>query len=98
LDWAADGASGKGFAGVTVSCEPTGHRWRVFGQLAEHRSMRFVCVQPTQTFHARRAEDLTLDKGYSSADECDDPARPLISVRRSASNIWSVPRPSSVPA
>jgi transposase len=62
LDWAADRASGKGFAGVTVSCEPTGHRWRVLGQLAEHRSMRFVCVQPTQTFHARRAEDLTLDK------------------------------------
>jgi transposase len=59
LDWAADRAAAKGFAGVTVACEPTGHRWRVLGQLADHRSMPFVCVQPTQTFHARRAEDLT---------------------------------------
>jgi transposase len=33
LDWAADRATAKGFAGVTVSCEPTGHRWRVLGQL-----------------------------------------------------------------
>ena len=62
LDWAAERASAKGFAGVTVSCEPTGHRWRVLGQLAEHRSMPFVCVQPTQTFYARRSEDLTMDK------------------------------------
>jgi transposase len=37
LDWAADRAAGKGFAGVTVSCEPTGHRWRVQGQLAADR-------------------------------------------------------------
>ena len=26
LDWAADRAHAKGFAGVTVACEPTGHR------------------------------------------------------------------------
>lgn len=62
LDWASEKAAAKGFAGVTISCEPTGHRWRVLSQLAENRSMPFVCVQPTQTFHARRAEDLTLDK------------------------------------
>ena len=62
LDWAAEKAAARGFAGVTVSCEPTGHRWRVLGQLAEHRSMPFVCVQPTQTFYARRSEDLTSDK------------------------------------
>ncbi len=62
LDWAAERAAAKGFASVTVSCEPTGHRWRVLGQLAESRSMPFVCVQPTQTFYARRSEDLTLDK------------------------------------
>jgi transposase len=31
LDWAADRAKAKGFAGVTVACEPTGHRWRVLG-------------------------------------------------------------------
>ena len=34
LDWAAERAAAKGFAGVTVACEPTGHRWRVLGQLA----------------------------------------------------------------
>lgn len=62
LDWAADRARAKGFAGVTVSCEPTGHRWRVLGQLAGDRSMPFVCVQPMQTSWARRSEDLTFDK------------------------------------
>ena len=29
LDWAAERSIAKGFAGVTVACEPTGHRWRV---------------------------------------------------------------------
>jgi transposase len=62
LDWAADRAAAKGFAGVTVACEPTGHRWRVLGQLAADRSMPFVCVQPMQTSWARRSEDLTFDK------------------------------------
>src|SRR6476469_1556367 len=62
LDWAAERAAAKGFAGVTVSCEPTGHRWRVSGQLAGDRSMQFVCVQPMQTSWARRSEDLTFDK------------------------------------
>jgi transposase len=62
LDWAAGRAAGKGFAGVTVSCEPTGHRWRILGQLAADRSMPFVCVQPIQTSSARRSEDLTFDK------------------------------------
>src|SRR3954453_20458369 len=62
LDWAAERATANGFAGVTVSCEPTGHRWRVLGQLAADRSMPFVCVQPMQTSWARRSEDLTFDK------------------------------------
>jgi transposase len=62
LDWAAGRAAAKGFAGVTVSCEPTGHRWRVLAQLAADRSMPFVCVQPMVTAWARRAEDLTHDK------------------------------------
>ena len=62
LDWAAERASGKGFAGVTVSCEPTGHRWRVLAQLAADRSMPFVCVQPSVTSFSRRTEDLTPDK------------------------------------
>jgi transposase len=62
LDWAAQRAAAKGFAGVTVACEPTGHRWRVLGQLAADRNMLFVCVQPMQTSWARRSEDLTFDK------------------------------------
>ena len=62
LHWAAERATVKGFAGVTVSCEPTGHRWRILGQLAADRSMSFVCVQPVQTSWARRSEDLTTDK------------------------------------
>jgi transposase len=62
LDWAAERAAAKGWAGVTVSCEPTGHRWRVLAQLAAGRSMPFVCVQPMVTSWSRRTEDLTCDK------------------------------------
>jgi transposase len=62
LDWAAGRAAAMGWAGVTVSCEPTGHRWRVLGQLAADRSMPFVCVQPMVTSWSRRTEDLTCDK------------------------------------
>ena len=62
LDWAVQRATAKGWAGVTVACEPTGHRWRVLGQLAADRGMPFVCVQPMVTSWARRAEDLTFDK------------------------------------
>ena len=62
LDWAAARAAAKGWAGVTVSCEPTGHRWRVLGQLASDRPVPFVCVQPMVTSWSRRTEDLTWDK------------------------------------
>jgi transposase len=62
LDWAADRARAKGWTGVTVACEPTGHRWRVLGQLAAERGMPVVCVQPLLMSWARRSEDLTFDK------------------------------------
>ena len=62
LDWAAARALASGFAGVTVAVEPTGHRWRVVGQLAADRQMPLVCVQPLLSSWARRAEDLTFDK------------------------------------
>ena len=62
LDWAADRASRAGFAGVTVACEPTGHRWMVLAQLAAERGMSFVCVQPAASSWARKSEDLTTDK------------------------------------
>lgn len=62
LEWARDHAVRSGFAGASVACEPTGHRWRVLGQLAADRGMSFVCVQPAMTAWSRRAEDLTSDK------------------------------------
>jgi len=62
LDWAAERSTRAGYAGVTVACEPTGHRWRVLGQLAAERGMSFVCVQPMLTSWARKSEDLTTDK------------------------------------
>jgi transposase len=62
LEWAPDRAGKAGFAGVTVACEPTGHRWRMLGQLAADRGMPFVCVQPAASSWARRTEDLTSDK------------------------------------
>ena len=62
LDWAARQAAKAGFAGVTVGCEPTGHRWQVLGQLAAQRGMSFVCTQTLLVAWARRNEDLTNDK------------------------------------
>src|SRR5690242_9544814 len=62
LDWARQRAVAGGWAGVTVACEPTGHRWRVLDQLAADRGMAFVCVQPIVTSWSRRTEDLTTDK------------------------------------
>jgi transposase len=62
LDWTAERAAKAGFAGVTVACEPTGHRWRVLGQLTGRRGMSFVCVQPAISAWVRKTEDLTSDK------------------------------------
>ena len=62
LDWAAGRAVKAGYTGATVACEPTGHRWRVLGQLAADRGMSYVCVQPALSSWARKTEDLTSDK------------------------------------
>lgn len=62
LDWACQKARELGFAGVTVGCEPTGHRWRVLDQLADQRDMALVCVQPMLVGRARESEDYTRDK------------------------------------
>jgi transposase len=61
LDWAAGRAAAQGWARVTVACKPTGHRWRVVGQLASDRSMPFVCVRPLVTSWAPRSR---RDHGY----------------------------------
>src|SRR2546430_1117885 len=55
LDWAAGRAAAAGWAGVTVSCEPTGHRWRGLSQLAAGRAMPFVGVRAGGPSRARRA-------------------------------------------
>ena len=62
LDWARRVAHKHGFAGVTVGCEPTGHRWMVLNQLAAQRDMPLVCVNPMLVGRAREAEDYTRDK------------------------------------
>ena len=41
LDWACRVAYKHGFAGVTVGCEPTGHRWRVLNEPAAQRDCKF---------------------------------------------------------
>ena len=35
LEWAAGQAARAGFAGLTVACEPTGHRWKALMGLAD---------------------------------------------------------------
>ena len=62
LEWAHRVARRHGFAGVTVGCEPTGHRWMVLNQLAAQRVMTSVCVNPMLVGRAREAEDYTRDK------------------------------------
>jgi transposase len=62
LQWAQGVARAHGFAGVTVGCEPTGHRWRVLDQLAVQENVPLVCVQPLLVGRAREREDYTRDK------------------------------------
>src|SRR6202451_2245186 len=62
LERALRKAISAGFAGITVACEPTGHRWMVISQLAAERGMPMVCVQPLVTARAREAEDYTRGK------------------------------------
>jgi transposase len=62
LEWADRVAGKHGFAGVTVGCEPTGHRWMVVNQLAAQRDMALVCVNPMLVGRARESEDYTRDK------------------------------------
>lgn len=62
LEWAHRIAGQQGLSGVTVGCEPTGHRWRVLEQLAAQRNMALVCVNPMLVGRARESEDYTRDK------------------------------------
>lgn len=60
--WGRNEAIAAGFAGVTLACEPTGHRWKVVNELAAAAGVDLVCVQPLLVHRAREAEDFTRDK------------------------------------
>jgi len=62
LQQALQTARAAGFAGITVACEPTGHRWMIVQQLAAGRDIPLVCVQPLVVARAREAEDYTRGK------------------------------------
>ena len=62
LEWGRRQALAAGFTGVTLACEPTGHRWKVVDELAVHAGIELVCVQPLLVARAREAEDFTRDK------------------------------------
>jgi hypothetical protein len=92
LDWAAGRAAAHGWGGVTVSCEPTGHRWRVLGQLPADRGMAFVCVQPLVTSWSRRTDRRVRRPGCGPPpaehhrnqhqEDHPDPAHPAVSHHR----------------
>lgn len=62
LERALRAALSAGFSGITVACEPTGHRWMIVQQLAAGRGVPLVCVQPLVVARAREAEDYTRGK------------------------------------
>ena len=62
LERALRKALAAGFSGITVACEPAGHRWMVIAQLAAERGIPMVCVQPLVVARGREAEDYTRGK------------------------------------
>lgn len=62
ISWGKVQAIAAGFTGVTLACEPTGHRWKVVDELARAAGIDLVCVQPLLVSRAREAEDFTRDK------------------------------------
>jgi len=62
LERARRAALSAGFSGITVACEPTGHRWMILQQLAAGRGIPLVCVQPLVVARSREAEDYTRGK------------------------------------
>ena len=62
LDWAAAHAKVKGFASVTVACEPTGPRWLQVQRLCAERGLPLVCIQPLMSHIAREQQDYTTHK------------------------------------
>ena len=67
LDLAVAAAKVKGFAHVTVACEPTGPRWMQVQRLCAERGLPLVCIQPLMSHIAREQQDYTPHK----TDESD---------------------------
>jgi transposase len=62
LDLAVAAAWERGFASVTVACEPTGPRWMQVQRLCGERGLVLVCVQPLASHIAREQQDYTTHK------------------------------------
>ncbi len=62
LDLAVAAARERGFAPVTVACEPTGPRWMQVQRLCAERGLVLVCVQPLASHIAREQQDYTAHK------------------------------------
>ena len=67
LDWAVGQARARGFAQVSVACEPTGPRWLQVQRLCAERELPLVCIQPLMSHIAREQQDFTTHK----TDESD---------------------------
>ncbi len=57
----------RGFAHVTVACEPAGPRWLQVQRLCAERGLPLVCIQPLVSHIARDHQDYTRHK----TDEAD---------------------------
>lgn len=59
--WAWAVAEREGL-GLTVACEPTGHRWKPVLERCTRRQITLVCVQPLLVHRSREHDDLTHDR------------------------------------
>ena len=62
LAWAEPVAAQAGFAGLVLTCEPTGHRWKPLVVTARSRQIPVVCVQPLLVRRGREGEDFTRSR------------------------------------
>jgi transposase len=62
LDWAAPLARQAGFAGVVVTGEPTGARWKPIYERTRVRGVPMVCMSTMLVARGREGEDLTRNR------------------------------------
>jgi hypothetical protein len=74
LDWAVAQARAKGFARVTVACEPTGARWMQVQRLCAERGLplgsRRSTASPARKAPMRRAGSRGRSAGSAAAGSC----------------------------